>query len=280
MNAFLGKKLCIATAHQKEIAIIPVVERGLRVTCEVPAQLDTDSLGTFTGEVPRQGDVKSTLRAKCKLAMKENTNDLVLASEGSFGAHPSSPFLPADYEMVMLWDPCNQREYMGSFCTTDTNFAATVITDEDAMEQFMNQIGFPSHGLILRKDSQSYDPIFKGIQAEEQLWKAFYILKNQFGAVYAETDMRAMYNPKRMRAIAKATQNLVENILSCCPQCNAPGFAIQRMESGLPCGWCKQPTRSPIYAVRTCTQCQYEQQDFYPLQKKEEDPQFCDYCNP
>lgn len=280
MNAFLGKKLCIATAHQKEIAIAPVVEQGLRVECVVPAHLDTDSLGTFSGEILRKGNVLETLRAKCALAMKENTTDLVLASEGSFGAHPSSPFLPADFETVLLIDTQTGREFTGSFWTTDTNFSASTITSEDEMESFMERIGFPSHGIILRKEAQSFDPIFKGITDVETLWEVYAFLKKNFGTVYAETDMRAMVNPKRMMAIGKATENLVDTILSLCPNCQAPGFSIQKMEAGLPCAWCKQPTRSPLYALRKCQECNHEAKSFFPNQNETEDPQYCDYCNP
>jgi hypothetical protein len=269
MNAFLNRKLLIATAHQKERAIAPILEQELKVECFVPAKLNTDSLGTFSGEIARTGDVLSTLRAKCILAMKENPVDLVLASEGSFGAHPSSPFLPANYEMVLLKDVQNNTEYSGSYWTPNTNFSASEIKHEEAMEQFMEQIGFPSHGLILRKDAQSYHPIFKGITSVDSLWEHFYYLKKHFDSVYAETDMRALYNPKRMQAIAHATENLIENIRSLCPQCAAPGFSIVKMESGL-----------PLYALRSCSVCTFEQKDFYPLDKKVEDPQFCDYCNP
>ncbi|MEN9336433.1 MAG: hypothetical protein RLZZ500_1420 [Bacteroidota bacterium] len=280
MNAFLGKKLCIATAHHKEIAIASVVEQGLGVECVVPAHLDTDSLGTFSGEISRKGNVLETLRAKCTLAMKKNPTDLVLASEGSFGAHPSSPFLPADYEMVLLVDVLNGKEYTGSYWTTDTNFSAAIIQSEDEMEAFLNRVGFPSHGVLLRKDAASFDPIFKGITAEDKLWHHYHYLKDTFGTVYAETDMRAMYNPKRMFAIGKATENLVANLKSLCPSCQAPGFSILKMESGLPCAWCKQPTRSPLFTLRQCGNCGWEQHDFYPHQKKEEEPDYCDYCNP
>ena len=280
MKTFLGRKLCIATAHHKERVIAPILERALKVTCFVPDQINTDSLGTFSGEVSRTGDVLSTLRNKCSLAMKENPVDLVLASEGSFGGHPSSPFLPANYEMVLLKDVRNNTEYTGSFWTTATNFSGAQIEDTLAMEQFMEQIGFPEHGLILRKDAQTYAPIFKGVTSVETLWESYNYLKNKFGTVYVETDMRALYNPMRMQAIAKATENLVATILSLCPNCEAPGFSIQKMESGLPCAWCKQPTRSPLYALHKCNQCDHEVKAYYPFQKETEEPQYCDYCNP
>lgn len=280
MKLFAGRTVAIATAHHKERVMAPILERELGVSCTVPTALNTDSLGTFSGEIPRVKDVISTLRDKCNLAMKKNKYDLVVASEGSFGAHPSSPFLPANYETVLLLDAQNNREYTGRYWTSDTNFTGAYIKDEEDLEAFVTRVGFPQHAVIVRKDEQSYAPLYKGVQEYDELVQHFQNLKQEFGSCYVETDMRAHFNPKRMTAIAKATQNLVDTLLSLCPQCQAPGFSVQRMESGLPCGWCKQPTRSPLYALYHCDTCSFEEKRYYPLQKEVEDPQFCDYCNP
>lgn len=43
---------------------------------------------------------------------------------------------------------------------------------------------------------------------------------------YAETGMKALYNPTRMTVIEKAIKKLIDKINSCCPQCNIPGFGI------------------------------------------------------
>jgi hypothetical protein len=44
---FPGRKLLIASKHQKEEVIAPLLEKALEVTCIVPANFDTDELGTF-----------------------------------------------------------------------------------------------------------------------------------------------------------------------------------------------------------------------------------------
>ena len=54
---FEGRKLLIATKHKKEIVIAPILEKELGVTCFVAPDLDTDELGTFTGEVERRDDI-------------------------------------------------------------------------------------------------------------------------------------------------------------------------------------------------------------------------------
>jgi hypothetical protein len=97
-SIFKNRKLLIATKHQKEKVIAPIVESELGVTCFIDNSFDTDILGTFTGEVERELDPISTVREKCLQAMKINNCDLVIASEGSFGPHPSIFFVNADDE--------------------------------------------------------------------------------------------------------------------------------------------------------------------------------------
>lgn len=70
MNLFLGRRLVIATKHQKETIIGPRVESKLGALPFVPKNLDTDVLGTFTGEIERSSDPLSTARQKCEMAMK------------------------------------------------------------------------------------------------------------------------------------------------------------------------------------------------------------------
>ena len=70
--------------------------------CFTPQEFDTDRFGIFTGEVPRPQDALNTLRIKCTQAMELYGYDLAIASEGSFGAHPSLFFVPADEEWLIF----------------------------------------------------------------------------------------------------------------------------------------------------------------------------------
>ena len=79
---FENRKLLIATKHGKEQVIAPLVEQALGVSCFVTTKFDTDTLGTFSGEVPRKEDALSTLRNKCLLAMEKNGCELGIANEG------------------------------------------------------------------------------------------------------------------------------------------------------------------------------------------------------
>ncbi|MFX8844708.1 hypothetical protein ABTM93_19885, partial [Acinetobacter baumannii] len=80
---FEGRKLLIATQHQKEKVIRPLLEKELKVRCDTVANLNTDVFGTFTGETERKEDPLTTLRNKCSWAMREANYDLAVASEGS-----------------------------------------------------------------------------------------------------------------------------------------------------------------------------------------------------
>lgn len=99
---FSGRHLLIATKHGKEKVIAPILESALNVKCFVATDLDTDKLGTFTGEVERTDSPLNTLRNKCLMAMELVDCNLVVASEGSFGTHPTAYFIHADDELLNL----------------------------------------------------------------------------------------------------------------------------------------------------------------------------------
>jgi hypothetical protein len=101
---FKNRKLIIATKHQKEKVIAPYLEKELGIVCLVDPHFDTDVFGTFSGEIARAHSPIETLRQKCLTAMQVNQCDSGVASEGSFGPHPSIPFVTADDELVIFID--------------------------------------------------------------------------------------------------------------------------------------------------------------------------------
>ena len=107
---FAVRKLLIATKHGKESVIQPLFEKELNVICHVNTTFDTDTLGTFSGEIERPLSVMETLRKKCLLAAEEEGFDLIVASEGSFGMHPTLFFAAADDECMLFLDIKNNIE--------------------------------------------------------------------------------------------------------------------------------------------------------------------------
>lgn len=277
---FNGRKLIIATKHKKESVIAPILEKSLGVRCFTDETFDSDTLGTFTGEIDRKLDPIATVRQKCLLAMKLNNCDLGVASEGSFGSHPTLFFASADDEFLIFIDKKNNLEIIARELSMETNFNGSEIENENDLLEFAETVKFPSHGLILRKSKTDQDDIIKGITKFQDLKKAFHLLYKKFNEVYVETDMRAMYNPSRMTVIENATKKLVAKVNSCCPQCNMPGFGVTDSKKGLECGQCGSATNSTLSYMYICQHCQYIKEVMYPHKKTAENPMYCDYCNP
>lgn len=277
---FKGRSLIIATKHEKEKIIAPLLEGSLGVESFVNQNFDTDTLGTFSGEVERELDPIATARKKCLLAMEFSNCDLGIASEGSFGPHPSMFFVSADDEFLIFIDKKNDIEIIVRELSTDTNFNGSEIKNEKELLDFANLVKFPSHALILRASKTDNTNIVKGITNLEDLKKSFHLMLNKFKNVHAETDMRAMHNPSRMAVIKTAAKKLLDKINSCCPQCNIPGFGITNAKKGLECSLCNSPTKSTLSFIYCCQKCHFKREEMYPNQKTTEDPMYCDYCNP
>lgn len=277
---FEGRKLIIATKHQKEEVIAPIFERELGVICFTDQTFDTDQLGTFSGEIERVLDPISTAREKCLLAMRANDCDLGIASEGSFGPHPSLFFIQADDEFLIFIDTKNNLEIIARELSTSTNFNGKEIESEEDLMVFAEVIGFPEHGLILRKSRNENMEIHKGIRDFETMKSTFAELSTKFPSIYVETDMRAMHNPTRMQVIEKASHQLIQKIKTTCPECKKPGFGIRESKKGLPCNLCGAATNSILSLIHFCQHCQFSKEQLYPHSKMTEDPMYCDHCNP
>ncbi|MFT5847509.1 MAG: hypothetical protein ACJARX_002143 [Psychroserpens sp.] len=277
---FKGRRLVIATKHKKENVIAPLLEDAFGVSCFVIDGFDTDALGTFTGEIERELDPINTARQKCLMAMDACNCDLGIASEGSFGAHPSIVFASADDEFLIFIDKKNNLEIIARVLSMETNFNAKQLATEKDLFDFAEFVKFPSHGLILRKSKNDNTNVFKGIVNQNQLEEAFSSLIEKFDSIYVETDMRALYNPSRMNVIETATKTLVEKIKSSCPQCHTPGFDVTDTKKGLQCDLCGSPTKSILSFMYSCQKCNFKKEDLYPHKKTTEDPMYCDYCNP
>lgn len=280
MRMFQGRKLLIATKHQKERVIAPILEKELGVHCVVNRHFDTDTLGTFSGEIERTFDPIATAREKCLRAMALSGTDLGIASEGSFGMHPTLFFIPADEEFLIFIDSKNGIEVVVRELSTSTNHNGKSVRLEEELIGFAASVGFPQHGLIMRKSKDDNKEIRKGITTYEELHKSFQYFITLNDSVYVETDMRAMYNPTRMEVIKQATHKLLANIKLACSNCQMPGFGVTDVKAGLPCKECGMPTHSVLSYLYVCKHCGFEKEVMYPNQKTSEDPMYCNYCNP
>ena len=277
---FENRTLFIASKHEKDKAIQPIFEEGLKVRCMSSSNLDTDLLGTFSGEVERLLSPMETLSAKVELGHAFSGIDLVIATEGSFGPHPYLPFCAAHEELILLKDFKHQVSYSTRILSTETNFTSKKILNRTELEQFCQQVGFPDHALILRDDVHSFNFLKKGIQHWDSLLEAYKNCLEKYGSVFIETDMRAMFNPLRMEKIKLVAQKLIDKIHVKCPACSMPGFDVVSIIPGLPCQICQTPTESILKKIQACTFCEHQEILEFPNGRKYEDPTFCPSCNP
>lgn len=275
-----NRKGCIVTMHGKQEAVAPLLFSELGIECSTLETVNTDALGTFSGEVERKGSPLEALRNKCQLAIDQGFDDIIIASEGSFGPHPQMYFAYADDEWVMLKDVKHDLEILGRHVSTHTNFNAREIGDWPTLVAFAEQAKFPSHALILRPAVDQWVCMKKGIMDWTMLKTAYASIQDSDGKVYVETDMRAQFNPSRMKVIKQATADLIKMANRLCPQCQTPGFSISQVIPGLPCEVCAMPTASTLKLIYQCAQCQCSSEQKYPNHKQRESPMFCTFCNP
>ena len=277
---FTGRTLVIATMHEKEKVLAPILEQALGVVVFVPATFNSDRFGTFTGETLRDDSPLETARAKAETVLMEAGYDLALASEGSFGPHPVIGIVPANEEWLILIDKKNNIEVVVRELSTETNFDGRICKSVDEVLDFANAAGFPEHGLIIRKNKNDSKAVVKGIRTTEELVKTANDFLEKDNEVLIETDMRGMMNPTRMKVIAAAGEKLVKKLKSLCPSCESPGYDVEEIIFGLPCSDCGLPTRTPKAYLLRCKKCGYETMQDFPKGNATEDPMYCDYCNP
>lgn len=280
LTYFQGRELAIVTKHKKEEAIIPAFESILGLSCRVESRIDTDQLGTFTGEIPRDLDHISAARKKCLLALDFEDCDLVLSSEGSFGPHPSLFFISSGFEVLYLIDKRNNWELKEFILSTDTNFASAELRNESELIQFAKKAGFPEHGLILKVTEKSRNIFLKDFSSFDDLLTAFGCMNVESNSIIVETDMRAMRNPTRMGVINLLAKKMANRLLNFCEKCETPGFGFDRIVSGMPCSNCGNATRQALQEIHSCVNCKHEKIISLIETKGFADPQICEFCNP
>jgi hypothetical protein len=277
MTSYFKNKTClIVSKHQKEIVIAPILNAKLGMKCVSNATIDTDALGTFTGEIERDKSPYDTVKDKCLLGQDLPGVDFIVANEGSFGAHPFIPFITADEEFICLYDVHENEFIVEKMLFYETNFSTVKITNVAELDDVLMKLNFPSHGVILRTENL----IIKDLFDLDEIRKCVVEMLFQQGDCNIDTDMRAMHNPTRMKCIEQLTMKFTNTLASTCNQCGWHGFTIVEHKEGLACSLCNRPTKSTLYHLYKCKKCNFEKKKLFPHNKEVEDPTYCDWCNP
>lgn len=274
----------LVTKHAKLPAIAPKFLEYLGAEVKEYA-VDTDLLGTFTGEIERNVDAVECARMKCERAFEavgENV-EYALASEGSFGPDPYIPFLAYDAEILYFIDRRRNFHIHASHISNNTNYKSQIVDSWDEMLLFADSCLFPSHALIVRPNIAANNRvIFKGVNTLPTLEEAYResqkLSKNK--KVFAESDMRAHMNPTRMGVISEAAEKLAARLAKSCPKCQTPGWGIIGVHRGLECAACGLQTSLVRANILGCVLCSHREQVRPTHQQEFADPGMCPSCNP
>ena len=274
-HPYHGRTAVLATMHDKLPLIAPAMLAAIGLDVhDVP--VDTDQLGTFTGDVARPGTLWATAVAKARLGMDASRTRLGLASEGSIGPPPGLAFVIAAVELVVLVDD----ELDIVIGETETGFdIVTVSADialDDNIEILLQHGRFPAHAMTVRPAVGVLQPIYKGIRTRRELARAIGECAAVSSNLHArvETDLRAHRCPTRRPIIARAAERLA----ACCPECTTPGWGIVRLELGLPCALCGRCVPVPRADVFGCARCPAA--STVDRDRAVADPADCEWCNP
>lgn len=291
MSSYVGRTIALASQHGKERVLARPLRHGLGLTLQRATMVNTDLLGSFSGEYARPEDALATCRLKAEAGMDALGLDLGLASEGAFGPHPVVPFLPIGHEWLTFVDRRHQLTISDYAMSRKTNFSSFKVATPEASLGWLKEVGFPSHAVMVglpnsvsaaKRVPHAVDWLAKGVQSPGELarWIAIAAQRSEDGIAWLETDMRAHCNPTRMASIRRLAFQLVRRINTQCPACTAPGWGLVRTIAGLPCSSCGLATELVAFEEFGCSRCSYTEQRPRRDQLVAADPGLCAYCNP
>ena len=136
--------------HAKELAVAPPFRRLLDAEIVVASQLDTDELGTFSGEVPRPDALVETCAIKAELAFRSLDVDCAIANEGSYGPIDAVPLVPSGIEIMAFLDRKRGIRIIETLSTHRTNWRLLRFKAGDPnIPKAVKAIGFPHYGVFV-----------------------------------------------------------------------------------------------------------------------------------
>lgn len=282
-SLYFSETIAISTMHAKERAVSRPLQRWLGAAIKVAPGIDTDLFGTFTGEQARVGSMLDAARAKAQAAIKSTGLPFGLGSEGSFGPHPTLPFLAGGTEVLLFVDLRRGLEVCETLVTHRTNYRSLRCRPNDDIDTFLRSVRFPSHAVVVTaNDAEAGQHIVKGIKSRtalsESITRAASVSRDSFALITA--DMRAHLNPTRMATIRALASRLARRLATSCPACASPGFGAADIVRGLPCGWCGEPTPLATAVVHRCIKCEFKSITTISNGRETADPGQCQHCNP
>lgn len=256
-HPYRHQRIGLATIHGKHLAVAPPFRRLLGAEIVTAPEVDTDSLGTFSGEIARPAPVVETCVLKAELAFRTMDVDCAIASEGSYGPIDRLPFHAAGVEIMAFVDRRRGLRIVETLSTHRTNWRLLSFRAGDPeVRAAATAIGFPDYGVFVICNSDRSRPV-KGLASLDEIAAAVdrEAARSDDGTAILIADMRAHRNPTRMKVLRALSWKLARRLQRLCPACGAPGFGPVGSRRGLPCEECRAPTHWIDFEIDGCTAC-------------------------
>jgi hypothetical protein len=256
-HPYAGQRIGLATIHAKERAVAPPFRRVLDAEIVVAPQIDTDTLGTFSGDVPRPDALVETCVLKAELAFRTSDLDCAIANEGSYGPIDAVPPTSSGVEIMAFVDRRRGIRVVETLATHRTNWRLLRFRAGDpAVPKVVKAMGFPRYGVFVVCSSDWSRPI-KDLASLHDVVAAMdrEARRSEDGLAVLFSDMRAHRNPTRMRVLRALSWKLAKRLERLCPKCRAPGFGSIGNRRGLPCEACGKPTHWVHFEIDGCSAC-------------------------
>ena len=252
----MKRRIAIPTLHRKGDQIIPAFKGVADFELfEVP--LDTDSFGTFSGEIERTLSPRDAALAKARSVLASGNWDGAIASEGSIGPDPYLPFMLSDREILVYLDRDDLliEETYRSF---EIITARLEFCEGDDLTQFLESADFPRHQLIVSARIEGQLKAIKGIDSHEALHDAIGLMMKESQVLTIESDLRAHASPSRQQNIAAVATRLAKRISQKCPECSCIGWGRVDHLFGVECVECGHlDQRTARQVIDGCARCDH-----------------------
>lgn len=235
----------------------PPFRRLLGAEIVLAPDLDTDLLGTFSGEVARPDPVVETCLIKAELAFRTLDVDCAIASEGSYGPIDRVPLNPSGVEVMAFIDRRRGLRIVETLATHRTNWRLLSFRAGDpSVPAAVKALGFPEYGLFVIANSDRSRPV-KDLAELDEVVSSVDREANRSadGLAIVVADMRANRNPMRMKVLRALSWKLARRLQRLCPKCKTPGFGHVDSRRGLPCETCGEPTQWIDFEIDGCAAC-------------------------
>lgn len=256
-HPYRHERIGLATIHGKDLAVAPPFRRLLGAEIVTAPDVDTDQLGTFSGEIARPAPIVETCALKAELAFQTMDVDCAIASEGSYGPIDRLPFKPAGVEIMAFVDRRRGLRIVETLATHRTNWRLfSFAAGDPAVRAAAISMGFPEYGVFVIANKDRSQPI-KGLASLDEVVAAVDCEANRSddGTAILIADMRAHRNPMRMKVLRALSWKLAKRLQRLCPKCDVPGFGHTGSRRGLPCEGCSAPTHWIDFEIDGCSAC-------------------------